>query len=388
MMAGHRRPRVMHVISGLNAAGAEGALFRIVSGTEPSRHVVVSLTDEGAYGPRLMRLGTRVYSLSMQSSSPNLLAIARLVALIRQNRPDVVQTWMYHADLLGGVAARLAGRKAIVWGIRHSRVDGNTVRRSTRLIAAMCARLSHFVPSLVVSCSEVAACDHVAEGYDCRKMLVVANGFDLSTFRPDGALRAWQRSHWAVADDDLLLGMVARWHPQKDHSTLFTALHQLKERTDPRWRLVLVGSGMYDTNANLLKLIQMHGLQRKVILAGCLHDMPAVMNAIDIHVLSSCSGEAFPNVVAESMACGTPGVVTAVGDAAAIVDDTGWIVPARAPHLLAQALEDATTSARDRAGWAIRRRAARQRIEQNYDIRRMQQGFEKAWARALADTAA
>lgn len=382
------RLKVLHVISGLGSAGAEGALFRLVSTTVPSRHVVVSLTNEGAYGKRLREIGSEVYALGMRRAGLNAGGMVRLVGLIRRHRPDVVQTWMYHADLIGGVAARLAGRRAIVWGVRHSRVEGETVRRSTRLVAKICARLSYAVPSLVVSCSEVAARDHVAEGYDPQKMIVVANGFDLTTFRPDSVAREEQRKRWGVVEDELLLGMVARWHAQKDHVTLLAAAGELASRIAGRWRLVLVGEGMEHCNASLKKMVQSHGLDGRVILAGCASNVPAVMNAIDIHVLSSRAGEAFPNVVAEAMACGTPSVVTAVGDSAAIVSDTGWVVTAGAAGELARALEDATAAAGNRAAWATRCEMARERIKRLYDMERMQQGFEQAWHVALKRTAA
>jgi glycosyltransferase involved in cell wall biosynthesis len=219
-------------------------------------------------------------------------------------------------------------------------------------------------------------------------MIVVANGFDLTTFRPDSVAREEQRKRWGVVEDELLLGMVARWHAQKDHVTLLAAAGELASRIAGRWRLVLVGEGMEHCNASLKKMVQSHGLDGRVILAGCASNVPAVMNAIDIHVLSSRAGEAFPNVVAEAMACGTPSVVTAVGDSAAIVSDTGWVVTAGAAGELARALEDATAAAGNRAAWATRCEMARERIKRLYDMERMQQGFEQAWHVALKRTAA
>ena len=152
--------RVVHVITGLGQGGAEAVLYRLVetpmTGCE---HVVISLTTEGVYGERLRALGIPVHALHMRGLADLLGVVRRLVRLLRSLRPDVIQTWMYHADLVGGIAAKLVG-KPVVWGVHHSSLEKKYTKRSTRLVAGALARISHFVPGAIVSCSVKATGAH------------------------------------------------------------------------------------------------------------------------------------------------------------------------------------------------------------------------------------
>jgi glycosyltransferase involved in cell wall biosynthesis len=141
---------------------------------------------------------------------------------------------------------------------------------------------------------------------------------------------------------------------------------------------VLAGTGCSDDNAALVAQIKDHGFQGAVRLLGRRGDIPAIMNALDLHVLSSRS-EAFPNVVAEAMACGTPCVVTDVGDAALIVGNTGWVVPPRDPERLAEAIVEALRERTDAKQWQSRSRAARQRILNEFSLEDMVERYHRVW---------
>mgnify|MGYP000249801848 CR=1 FL=1 len=111
---------ILHVISGLGAGGAEGVLFRLLTADFSNRHAVVSLTSSGIYGDKLRLQGIQVFELRMNRIQGLFMAIPRLVMIVRAVDPDAVQTWMYHADLIGGVVAKLLGVPRIFWGIRRS----------------------------------------------------------------------------------------------------------------------------------------------------------------------------------------------------------------------------------------------------------------------------
>src|SRR5690606_22245827 len=103
--------KVLHVTTGLALGGAENVLYRLIAHSgAPTNHTVVSMLDEGVFGPRLQSLGADVQCLNMKRGGiPSPAQIARLVSIIRRAKPAVVQTWMIHADFLGGIAGRLSG---------------------------------------------------------------------------------------------------------------------------------------------------------------------------------------------------------------------------------------------------------------------------------------
>lgn len=377
--------RIAHIITGLGQGGAESVLFRLATYTDTAtRHVVISLTDEGVYGQRLRAAGVQVHTLGMPRGRITLSGIRMLRALLIDEAPDAVQTWMYHADLIGGVAARLAGLRAVAWGIRNSGNHLNRSSRSARLVLRACAMLSGRVPRAIVCAAQDAAERHKALGYRADRMVVIPNGYDLSRYAPDAEAGQRMRALWGVSPEAPLIGCVARWDPLKDHRNLLAALGiLLRDGQDQGLRCVLVGRGMTPANAELLALIDSEGLQGRIILNGPSDDVPAVMNSLDLHVLSSCA-EGFPNVVAEAMACGAPSVVTDVGDAAHIVGDTGIVVPAEQPAALArgiaQALRDIAVRGRASAG-----AAGRARVLELFDLGRMVQAYEAVWKRIAGD---
>ena len=370
--------RVVHVITGLNDGGAEAVLYRLCKHDHANQHRVVSLLGVGRYGPMLEALGVPVTTLNMSPGRPSPLAFIRLVRLLRREKPDVVQTWMYHGDLFGGLAARAAGIRAVVWGIRHTTLEPGKSKKTTIWIGKLLAKLSWWLPAKIVVCAQQAMDVHEALGYNRSKMHFIPNGYDLADFQPGldpkGELRASLVSDQSIP----LIGTVGRFDPQKDHANLLNALVILRER-GIAFRCVLVGTGLDSSNTEIVEWVAQRGLVDHVLLLGRRNDIPNIMNALDLHVLPSAFGEAFPNVVAEAMACGTPCVVTDVGDAAYIVGNTGWVVPPRDANALADAIEAALDDMRDADKSSERSLLARCRIEEHFSIGRMVAAYSECW---------
>lgn len=366
------------MITGLGDGGAEAVLYRLCQATPEVEHVVVSLRGEDKYAPMLRDLGIAVFPLNAHPNRLPLFALARLWRRIRNEKPDVVQTWMYHADLLGGLAARLAGIKAVVWGIRNSDLDKGTSSRATIWVTKLLACLSSIVPARIVVCAQRAKDVHTAIGYASDKMRVIPNGYDLSCFRPDFEMRSTKRAQLSLTNDAAVIGSVGRDNPQKDYPNLLQALDLLKSR-GYRFQCLLVGTGLDADNHGLSKLVEQHGLENYVQLIGRQTDVPAIMNALDIHVLPSAYGEAFPNVLNEAMACGTPCVTTDVGDAAFIVGKTGWTAPKRDPAALADALAKALDEMSNAEEWQARADAARERVVTHFSLERMADSYRVLW---------
>jgi glycosyltransferase involved in cell wall biosynthesis len=237
------------------------------------------------------------------------------------------------------------------------------------------------VPAVIVVCAENAAVRHRQWGYRADRMRVIPNGYDLSRWQPNLAARARLRAQWGLAHETVLIGAVARWNPLKDHANLLAAT-ALCAAANTSLRCVLAGNGMDESNVPLMSLIDRLGLRGKVILLGERDDIPDVMNALDVHVLSSCA-EGFPNVVAEAMATGVACVVTNVGDAARIVGDYGWIAPPRNADALAHAINQAV-SLLGTSEMAERIRLGRERVGNLFSLETMVSAYRNVWRR-LAD---
>lgn len=331
--------RIVFIITGLSTGGAEMMLLKVLERLDRQRFAphVISLTTLGELAPRIAALGIPVDAVGMKPGLPGPSGFLRLVRMLKRLNPDVVHTWMYHADLLGGLAARLVGISAIGWCIRNSNLDKDKTRFSTRAVVSLCASISKWVPSRILSCSEKARQVHVACGYAAEKMVVVPNGFDLARFKPDHDAKCRIRADLGIADETPLVGLIGRFDPQKNHAGFFEAAGVL-HRHMPHVHFALAGQGVDTGNAALMQAITQAGVLANTHLLGLRNDMPGLMAALDI-LASSSYGEAFPNVLGEAMACGVPCAVTNVGDSAYIVGDTGRTVVPGDMAGLAAALE-------------------------------------------------
>jgi glycosyltransferase involved in cell wall biosynthesis len=309
----------------------------------------------------------------------NFRAFLSLRELLKRIAPDVVQTWMYHADLFGGIAAKLAGCKKIIWGIHNYNISSFAIGKSTRIIVKICSVFSYLIPKKIISCSEKAIVIHKAIGYKTNKFLNIPLGYDLDEFMHNDTFRIDFRNKYGIKKDDVLIGCVARWDTQKDHANLLSALEILMNKGLLLYCVLVENEMEYKNDQLRVLLDRTVGDTNKIICIGPRNDVPFVMNALDIHVLSSL-GEAFPNVVAEAMACTIPCVVTDVGDAAIIVANTGWIVPPGNPTALADAILEAVDAMKDTTAWQQRKQACRQRITDNYTVKMMVDRYRQAWS--------
>ncbi|HEV2522548.1 MAG TPA: glycosyltransferase [Candidatus Acidoferrales bacterium] len=351
--------KVMHIITTLGPAGAETMLCRMVSRMDRSRfeNEIVSLTGILDQAEKMQAIGMRVRTLGMRTSMPNPLSVMRLAQWIRNSKPDVIQTWMYHANLIGALAARLAGHVPVVWGIHHSALDPRIDKRRTILVNYACALLSRKFPARIICCSQASLRIHEQLSYAAEKMEVIPNGFDLEQVKPDPDARASICKELGIPTDAILIGIAARFHPLKDHRNFLWAAARLHEKM-PEVHFLLCGLDITWENPQLAGWIEAAGIRNRCHLLGVRHDISRLFAAMDISTTASRS-EAFPVVIGEAMACGTPCVVTDVGDSALIVGETGMVVPPGDPAALAEAwrkLIEAGPEIRERLGMAARRR--------------------------------
>jgi glycosyltransferase involved in cell wall biosynthesis len=370
--------KILHIIVGLGIGGAELMLKRLIESQGASssyEHVVISLTDIGTVGAKLRDRGVHVVALQMKSFAGLPLAFLKLVGEIRKNRPDIVQTWMYHADLVGGLAARLVGIRHVIWGVRTTDVRaGNS--GVTIAIMRLCALLSRVIPEKIVCAAEASRRFHAAAGYDAGRMVVVPNGFDTTSLRALAPNRETARRILNLGERDTVIGTVGRFNQAKDHQNFVKAMGLVIER-HPELRVIMVGRGLDEANGILRRWTEDTGKQDRFLLLGERSDIPTCLAAMDVFCLSSCS-EGFPNVIGEAMSIGIPCVSTNAGDAEILIGDAGFVVPVRDSERLADGLDrmlKLTAPQRQEMG----EKSAR-RIDTEFTMERTQERFQAVYA--------
>lgn len=372
--------KITHIITGLNIGGAETMLYWLLKNVDQRKFPcrVISLSDNGPIGEKLSSIGIPIIAVGLNNKNTFWSGLSRLFIELQTNKPVLIQTWMYHSDLLGGLVAKTLKGIRVVWGIHNSTLDLSKSKKSTRLVVQINAFLSHFVPDRIIVCSRVSERIHNQKGFDKNRMIFIPNGFDLSAYRADRQACVKVRDELGIASSEIVIGMAARFDPQKDHGTFFLAANELLKKV-PNLQFVLCGDGVSWDNADIVSLID-SSKKSHFHLLGRRNDMPEIYASWDIAMLSSKYGEAFPLTIGEAMACEIPCVGTDVGDTSDLIGNTGYTVPTEAPLLLADAvtkLLSMSSTARSDLG-----KLAREQILSNYEISQIATKYQDVWKAA------
>jgi glycosyltransferase involved in cell wall biosynthesis len=366
--------RVLHLVPGLALGGAETLLYALATRRSGIEHQVICLGGRDWYSDRLEEHGVKVEHLGIRSLASAGRELVRLRGLMRRARADVLQTWMYRANVVGGVIARTLGLP-VAWSIHASSLA--PLRFSSRMFGYAGGVIAPWASDYVINCAASSARIHGRLGYSRAPGAVIHNGYDVQAFAPDESAREATRRALGVPDDIFLVGSISRWDPYKDIPTLLSAIGTVSR--DVPLRCMLIGAGLDSVNSDLAQAMERAGCGIAAMPLGRRADLPDLARAMDLHVLSSAS-EAFPNVICETMLSGTPNAVTDVGDTRLILGDTGWLVPPRDPQALAEAMRAAWAERSTRPDdWERRRAAARERIAERFTFERMAQAYEEVW---------
>lgn len=327
---------VLNAITGLNIGGAELMLSRFACSLGPTdyRPSVLSLMTPGLVARLLSEHGIAVETLDLGSRRLSPRTVIGLRRAVASADADIVHGWMYHGNLAASIGAMLHRRQPVVWSIHHSIDDLSAEKSLTQWIIRMLAGLSGSVAAISY-CSRVAAAQHEALGFDPSKRVVIPNGINCSVFRPDDTARARLLERYRIPGNRLVVANVARAHPMKSHGTFVRALARLRDEGLEVHGLV-IGHGHEDGEAQ--KAVAEHNMHDRMTLPGPAGDINRILSGVDVYMLSSAWGEAFPLSVAEAMACGTPSVVTDVGDCRWLVGNDDLVAPPRDDEALATAV--------------------------------------------------
>ena len=373
--------RVLHLITGLNTGGAEMALYRLLvaMNRQEFQSSVVSLIKPGPVGDLITEMGIPVKSLEMPPGRASIRGFYQLIRILKDFQPDILQTWMYHADFLGLMAGKLTGVPAIAWNIRGSEMNFMNSQGLSRIIAKTCALVSGW-PQVVLVNSRAGIIAHEKLNYHPRRWQFIPNGIDTEKFLPDRASGQKNRARWNIPLDCDLIGMVARLDPQKGHTFfLQAAAIVLKEKPDTHF--ICIGGGPENFLEELKKQAEGLGLGTAIHWIGNQSEMPSVYNALNIYISPSAYGEGFPNVIAEAMACGIPCIATKTGDAPDLLASTGLIVPPQNSQSLAEAILKVLNTPPDIR--ALIGANARERIISNFNMDKMAGAYSDIYGQIL-----
>jgi glycosyltransferase involved in cell wall biosynthesis len=324
---------VVHLITTLSQGGAERVLSQVVPrpAEHPGeRHIVVSLVAGGMFCDELVAAGVEVRDLGMRPGRDVVRGTLRLAHILRELRPHLVISWMYHASLLDLLARPFAGsgrRAQMVWFLRGSLQAMSSQSTITRAIIRLLAWRSGR-PDVIVANSRAGRDQHAAYGYRPRRWAAVPNGCDFERFAPDAADRAAIRDELGVTDGETLLAFIGRSHPEKGLDVLLLSLALLPARE--QLTVLLIGEGTKELTLPRIENFRFVAL-------GVRHDVERLLRGTDVLVLPSRS-EGTANAVIEALATEVACIVTDVGDSRELVGGSGMTVPPGSPERLADAI--------------------------------------------------
>ena len=359
--------KLVFVITALGTGGAEMMLYKLLTRIDRDRYApyVIAMLDGGVFIERIRALDIPVQTLGMKPGKYNPVALIKLRKILREIQPDLIQGWMYHANLAAQVANYMAGTKApVFWSIHHSVDSLKAEKPALAATIKLTSLLSSKVDKVVFS-AEKGRNQHTKLGYHSSNAVAIGDNFDLSKYKPVSNPQYNLRSSLNLPEDSIVIGSVARYHPMKDHANLVDAA-AIAIKKHEKLHFVLIGPNVDEQNPALTEQITRLGISDRVHLLGERQDIPDLMTSFDIFTTSSAYGESFPNVLGEAMSCQIPCVATDIGDSRTIVGDTGVVVPPKDPQALADAWHQLIVLEQEK-----RRdlgKQARQRIETNFNL--------------------
>ncbi len=308
----------------LKKGGAELMLARLANGLVEDKSIliyVVSL-NKIEQDDILFSNEVKVFALDFKSFSPTswFKTLCELIKIMREIKPDIVHTWMYLSDFIGGIVAKFLGIDNIIWSIRNTKISHSSLSIQF-LIIKFNSILSYYIPKRIVSVSDVGSFYHKKIGYCKPKFITIHNGYELSSFIRDNSSKMKLRHYYGLSSSDFVVLSIARYDHLKDHDTLLKVAMTLKLKHS-NIKFILVGRNILNqelkrkiSNLNLDDIFSLHDFTNNTF---------DFYNLSDIY-LSTSKFEGFPNVVCEAMLMELVPVATNAGESKLIIGDSGFV---------------------------------------------------------------
>ncbi len=359
--------KILHIISGLGMGGAENTLYNLVKFDKKNQHVIISLSKPLFFEKKIKQLNVEVFNFDLKKSF--FLSVFYIIKILKKKKPDLLQCWMYHAELLS-IIIKFFVPVDIYWNIRNSTPYTKSFRFFTRIIIFINSFFSYITPKKILSCSNIATKNHINIGYNKNIFFYIPNGIDVKKF-------CISRKKTNIFN----IGCVARWSPQKDHLNLIKALYYLSKNSLKKWKCVLVGKNVDKNNIVLTKNIKLFNLGNFIKLIGLSTNIEKFYNSIDLLVVPSKDGEGFPNVILEAYASGVPCISTDTGDAKYIISNKKLIVDPNNSMALFKSIQKIM---KDKKIFSIKNKTLlRKKVINKYSINSMIEAYNLIWKKKL-----
>ncbi len=330
--------KILHIITSFGEGGAQAILSNYCKlGKEKHQLFLISLSSDDVYSKKFKSLGINTFILPLSLNFKSFINLLKLFFIILKFNPDIIQSWLYHADLIASLYGFFLNKK-VIWSIHNSDLPSSSLSISLKIIIKLNAFLSYFSPEIIICCANSAKNYHNRLKYCKRKLKVIFNGYPFDYFKPSENTRQIIRKKLDIGNDEIFFGMIARYHPVKGHKIFLNAISKALSKNS-KIKVIMIGSNVDENNKELSDLIKKLELSKIIKLNGSVSNIACYLQALDFCVLPSYS-EGFPNVIVESMACGVPTIASDVGDVRTIIDGNGWLVEPGNIKSLSEAIEE------------------------------------------------
>lgn len=302
----------MHFITSLTTGGAEMMLYKTVSNINYKKYKpVVCTLISGPIEEKVRKKGITVYNLNLKRKLFLLFSIYRLVKIINKEKPSIIHTYMFHADIIGRIIARICRIPIVISSIRNENIGG---RLREKLLG-----VTDFLVDSVTAVCKSAGDKQVQEGTTKpEKLTIIYNGIEIDNFKQlNESTKLKIKRTLNIPLDHYVFITIGRLHRQKNHKLLLKAFAKILE-INKKCSLIVVGDG--PLKLDLINLATELKINNNVVFTGPRDDIPNLLAISDVFVLAS-SWEGLPNVILEAMAAEKPIIATSVGGVPEVVEN-------------------------------------------------------------------
>lgn len=374
--------KVCHIINSLNNGGAENILLKICENSKfeknKTQHYVISLISNGDLHSKFNKSNVQVYELNFKKNFFFLIHFFKLFQLVKQIKPNILMGWMYHSSILAYILGKLLKTEKIYWNIRHTKLVFLKSSIFTIIISKLLAIISNFSKIYIIYCSDESKKLHSKVGYNNKFAKIIFNGVDIYKYKLSNETKLKLKNKYQIGQDTFVIGMIANYRKQKNHTFLFKSLNIFKGKKI-NFMLVLAGRDISYNNKKLLKIINKNNISDNVLLLNNVSNTSSLYSLFDIFVLTSNFGESFSNVLIESMSSSVPCFSSNIGASKFIVGDVGWTLNDFDQNDFSNKLEQIYKLTKENEYWNNLKILNRQRIKNNFSLEKMINNYNSLW---------